>query len=302
MKRRKGKNRIWPYFLLAALCIAGMELLFCSYFAPADFRRITRPLVQAVADVRQSVQDAMRGMRAARYAKDMLRLSAEASALPFPLEFPPAQVAEEPPVLPTATPVPADPVITQFSVAGDGRETLTGGAFPCVYYNQKEAPWASMPFGGDTIDYYGCGPVAMSMVVSSMTETKMDPGQMAAWAAAHDYWAPQSGSYHTFIADSAIAFGLQPTRMGACTPDQMIQSLLRGDMFVALMGPGHFTNSGHFIVLRGATLSGEILIADPNSRENSLTTWDPQQLLGQVSQSDGRGLLLWRIAAPAPTL
>lgn len=301
MKRRKGKKRIWPYFLLAALCVAGMELLFCSYFAPATFQRITRPVVQAVADVRQSIQDSLRGMRAAWYAKDMLKLSAEASALPFPLEFPPAQIAEEPPVLPKPKAEPADPVITQFSVA-DEREVLTGGAFPCVYYNQKEAPWASMPFGGDTIDYYGCGPVAMSMVVSSMTETQMDPGQMAAWAAAHDYWAPQSGSYHTFIPDSATAFGLQPTRLGACTPNQIIQYLLQGDMFVALMGPGHFTNSGHFIILRGATLTGEILIADPNSRENSLITWDPQQLLDEVSQSDGRGLLLWLISAPAPTL
>ena len=82
----------------------------------------------------------------------------------------------------------------------------------------------------------------------------------------------------------------------------IINTLLQGDMMVALMGPGHFTQSGHFIILRGATLSGEILVADPNSRENSLASWDPQLLLDEISASDGRGLWLWQISAPPPQL
>ena len=41
------------------------------------------------------------------------------------------------------------------------------------------------------------------------------------------------------------------------------------------MGPGHFTNGGHFIILRGVTLDGSVLVADPASQERSLTTWDP---------------------------
>lgn len=159
-----------------------------------------------------------------------------------------------------------------------------------------------MAFGGDPIGPYGCGPVAMSMVVSSMTSQSMDPGQMAAWAADNGYWAPQSGSYHSLIPDAAVAFGLGCTRLGACTPDQMVTALLGGDMLVALMGPGDFTSSGHFIVLRGVSLSGEILIADPNSRENSLVLWDPQRLLDQMYVSDGHGLGLWQISAPPPQL
>ena len=35
------------------------------------------------------------------------------------------------------------------------------------------------------------------------------------------------------------------------------------------MSAGHFTSGGHFILLRGVTLDGNILVADPNSRARS---------------------------------
>ncbi len=302
MKRSRKKKRIFLYLLLAVLCVAGMELLFCSYFAPATFARITRPVVQAAEDVRTSISTVWKGLVTRAQVKTLLQDCADWCAAPFPIEFPLPQVAEEAPVPPKKEKViPADPVITQFASA-DGREILTGGVAPCVYYNQHEAPWSSMAFGGDPIGPYGCGPVAMSMVISSMTDTAIDPGQMAAWAADNGYWAPKSGSYHSLIEGASVAFGLGCTRLSSCTADQLMNTLLRGDMVVALMGPGHFTSSGHFIVLRGVTLSGQLLIADPSSRENSLATWDPQLILDQLYWNESNGLGLWQVSAPPPAL
>ena len=65
---------------------------------------------------------------------------------------------------------------------------------------------------------------------------------------------------------------------------------------MALMGKGHFTNGGHFIVLRGVTLDGRILVADPNSRERSLASWDPQLILDELSASRSNGAPLWRFS------
>ena len=59
------------------------------------------------------------------------------------------------------------------------------------------------------------------------------------------------------------------------------------------MGPGHFTQGGHFILLRGVTLSGMILVADPNSEERSLMEWDPQLILDELSASTASGAPLW---------
>ena len=49
----------------------------------------------------------------------------------------------------------------------------------------------------------------------------------------------------------------------------------------------------HFIVLRGVTLTGEVLVADPNSRDRSLALWDAQLILDELSSSRIDGAPLW---------
>ena len=64
------------------------------------------------------------------------------------------------------------------------------------------------------------------------------------------------------------------------------------------MTRGHFTNGGHFIVLRGVTMDGQVLVADPNGRDRSLVAWDPQLLLDELSPSTHNGSPLWSISIP----
>ena len=51
------------------------------------------------------------------------------------------------------------------------------------------------------------------------------------------------------------------------------------------MGKGHFTNSGHFIVLRGMDKEGKVLIADPASLERSSKAWDLKLILDEASEN-----------------
>lgn len=50
------------------------------------------------------------------------------------------------------------------------------------------------------------------------------------------------------------------------------------------MTKGHFTNSGHFIVLRGVK-DGKILVADPASRDRSDIEWDLSIILSEANLS-----------------
>ena len=196
---------------------------------------------------------------------------------------------------PTPVPTPAvDPPAAQL-ITVNGKEELTGNGIPTVYYNQTDSQWANQPYGSDNIGVYGCGPVAMAMVISTMTDTAMDPAAMAQWAADNGYWASESGTYHSFIQGAAAAFGLQASSCPRTAQD-LEEALLAGNLLVALMGPGHFTDGGHFIVLRGITLSGQVVVADPNSRENSLTAWDPQIIFDELSNSTVHGAPLWVIS------
>ena len=113
------------------------------------------------------------------------------------------------------------------------------------------------------------------------------------------FCAPGSGSYNSLIQAAASAYGLEATSWTDLTADALTQALASGQLFVALMTKGHFTSSGHFILLRGLTLEGTVLVADPNSRERSLTAWDPQLIIDELSRTRSSGAPLWCISTIA---
>lgn len=59
---------------------------------------------------------------------------------------------------------------TGNSIPSLGDVTFTDGGTPVVYYNQLDERYASQPYGTDNIGGYGCGPTAMAIVVSSLTD------------------------------------------------------------------------------------------------------------------------------------
>ena len=275
--------------LLAVLCIGGTELIVCRFEDPALYAEIVAPVESAARAVGGFVRDvslsAARGVRSAAVSV----VTWAENLFPPPADDG-AQLAGDP-ALQTDY-VPADPSVTEL-VVEEGQEYLLGGVRRLVYFNQGDEEWASEPFGVDPIGPYGCGPTALAMLVSSMTDTYVDPAEMAAWAAAMGYAAPHSGSYLSIVAGTAEHYGLDCASFPELDVDALCQELATGGTFVALMGPGHFTQGGHFILIHGVTLTGEVLVADPNSRENSLMTWDPQLLIDELSASRYEGAPLW---------
>ena len=167
---------------------------------------------------------------------------------------------------------------TEFSADGLSYEgvVFTDGETQVVYYNQLDERWKNLPYGTDDIGGYACGPTSMSIVVSS-------------------YWASKSGSYHTLIPGAASSWGLACEGCSPSEPQRIVDALADGKLVVALMTKGHFTKSGHFIVLRGVTSEGEILVADPASYQRSNQTWDLSIILNEASRSSAAGGPFWII-------
>ena len=181
-------------------------------------------------------------------------------------------------------------------------DVLTGGSWEVVYYEQTDPQWRDMPYGSDTIGKYGCGPTVMAMAVSTLSGYDVDPGEMADWAGKHGYWAKKNGSYLSIVQGTAKAYGLSAVPARELSAEHLIQELSSGKLAVALMGKGHFTDGGHFILLRGVTLGGEVLVADSVSRERSLTVWDPQLMINELSGSRGGGAPLWYLSVESQGL
>ena len=169
------------------------------------------------------------------------------------------------------------------------------GATPVVYYNQLDERWADLAYGDSTIGRAGCGPTALAMVVSSLTEHRISPVGLSGWAYENGYKCVGNGSYLRLIPDGATHYGLTVEGCSGADPQQIVDTLSSGGLVIALMGPGTFTKSGHFIVLRGVTEEGNILIADPASASRSQKEWPLSQIIRESRTGAGAGGPFWCI-------
>jgi len=175
--------------------------------------------------------------------------------------------------------------IANLSGAQTGESLSSSGAVDLTYYMQTDPRWGQKFYGGsDTIAEYGCGPTSLAMVISAFTNVNIDPEQMCKWAYDRGYWYSGSGSIHGLIPDAAKAFGLKVEGVEN-TPDaadKIKSALSSGNLIIALMGKGTFTKSGHFIVLRGITEDGKILVADPNSKELTNESFEASLIVNEA--------------------
>jgi len=176
-----------------------------------------------------------------------------------------------------------------------GEVTLSGGSVELVYYNQLDSEWIDGLYGTDKFGSYGCGPTAMAMVVSSLTETVINPLEMAAWAAANGHWLAENGSFHSIVPGTAMAYGLPCAALSADDQQGIKNALSSGKLVVIVVGKGNFTKSQNFIILRGITANGKILVADPISKSRSEKEWDLKTILKEVAQNAASGDPIWVI-------
>ena len=138
-----------------------------------------------------------------------------------------------------------------------------------VDYKQNDSKWGSLPYAVDgeksTIKSAGCGPTAMADVLASIVDPYIDPVTCASWARMHGYKAYKAGTYHSYIQAQAAEYGVS-CRQIAKTKART--ELINGNWLIAVMGPGIWTSSGHYIVAYGYK-DDMVYINDPASTKAS---------------------------------
>ena len=299
------KRYILPILLLFVACVGSVELWVCSFKAPDVYAAITAPVRTAVRQVGEAGELAWNALRrqADRAVSDgAARIQAGLQRLSEYFTREPDEPEEDIQLVDGTEVAPPPQAIAEYSVTAktvrDSQEYLTGGSHELVYYDQ--ADWAEELYGTDPIGSYGCGPTAMAMVVSTLTQTRIDPAEMAQYCVNQGYWAKGHGSYWSIVPGVAGKFGLECASLPPGDKDLIVHSLATGQLVVAMMGPGHFTNNGHFIVLRGLALDGSVLVGDSASPDRSLTLWDLDLILEELSPKRSSGGPLWAISAEDP--
>lgn len=143
--------------------------------------------------------------------------------------------------------------------------TSTGGSYPAngmqiPHYLQTD--YGNVPYGGGSIASSGCGPTSFAMIASYLTGTTITPVDAVSWCG-NSYYKPGVGTYWSYFGAAASHFGCgsvtQTTNMNT-----VLKALSEGHPVISSQRAGLFTSGGHFIVLRGVTASGKVLVNDPN--------------------------------------
>ena len=132
----------------------------------------------------------------------------------------------------------------------------------------------------------GCGPTCMAMAVFHFTrDPAMTPAYMMDFAASNRQYANEKTiTQWAFFRDGSVELGLKCKEL---TSEQMASEsklaavLNEGKVIVANVGPGVFTEKGHFLLVVGYE-DGKFRINDPNSREKSEKLWEFSEFSDQI--------------------
>lgn len=139
---------------------------------------------------------------------------------------------------------------------------------------QTDRRWKNFPYGrSGTIGSSGCGPTSIAMVVVGLTgDTTVNPKVVADWSYANGHRYEGVGTSWSLFPAYAETISITCEEL-SISATSISSELREGKVLIASMGRGHFTNEGHFIVLKGITDSGKILVNDSNSTSHSNQEW-----------------------------
>ncbi len=147
---------------------------------------------------------------------------------------------------------------------------------------QWDERWGYEIYGDDFLALTGCGPTCLSMVYCSLSgNSTWNPYKTARMAENSGYYVSGAGSSWDLMTEGASRLGLTAEAM-IFDEEHIRAALEAGTPIICVVGPGDFTNSGHFLVLTGVDEEGKITLNDPNSKIRSKESWDINQLMSQI--------------------
>ena len=146
---------------------------------------------------------------------------------------------------------------------------------------QWDKRWGYENYSGNFFAASGCGPTTLSMVVVYLTHNReASPIAVAKYSKEAGYSVDGSGSSWTLISEGCRHYGVKAKTV-ALDESRMKAELDAGHPIVVNVGPGDFTDTGHFMVITGYDDEG-FSINDPNSIEKSGKRWLFKNISSQI--------------------
>jgi len=158
-------------------------------------------------------------------------------------------------------------------------------------FMQFDERWGYTQYGFTVGGISGCGPTCLSMVAYYLTgDTKYTPAYMMDFSTRDGHVGENGGTQWTLFSRGAKNLGFKVEEL-PLVESTLVNRLEKGIPVVLSVGPGDFTQNGHYVVLVGYE-NGNIRVNDPFSKANSEKTYTYAQLEGQIRN-------LWAISNPS---
>jgi hypothetical protein len=119
------------------------------------------------------------------------------------------------------------------------------------------------------------------MVVAGLTgNVKAAPDRIARFAEDEGYYMQGTGTRWSLFTEGAEKFKVSGRELAA-SAESVKEELDLGHPVIMSMGPGIFTDTGHFILAAGYC-GNRLIIHDPNSRGISSRLWDFDEIRDQI--------------------
>lgn len=162
-----------------------------------------------------------------------------------------------------------------------------------VSYLQTDKRWSAQPYRvtgeQSTIRSAGCGPTSAAMVISTLTGKTVTPKDTCLWSTKHGYKALNQGTYYSYFKPQLAEYGIDCQQLLSARilnkpqhpiHDKVKQYLADGYYVIALMGPGTWTNGGHFVLVWN--WDDKVRICDPASTSEKRLNGDPATFKNEV--------------------
>lgn len=155
---------------------------------------------------------------------------------------------------------------------------------PAIYQFDYKKVVCTINGKGKSASTSGCGATSMCMVIHYLTgNTEPTPYSLFKWAYDNGYYHGD-GLGHEAVSALGKLCGVEGKWIGK-NGSKIVEALKSGHPVIAHMGPGIFTRQGHYIVLKGVTDDGKILVNDPNSKSRTGKAYPLSTILSQSKTS-----------------
>lgn len=146
---------------------------------------------------------------------------------------------------------------------------------------QWDDRWGYYVYGDNIMALNGCGPTALSMVLSGLTgDNTITPAVIAKFSFDNGYYDMGIGTSWSLMTNAPLQYGVKSKEL-PLSKSVVMNTLKSGKPIICIMGPGDFTLGGHYIVLTGVK-DGKLIIRDSNSVERSNKLWDFDEISSQI--------------------